>query len=440
MDPDIISIASMPARIRSGKFPRFSFRRRAWLRHLFGGGALFASCYSDWMNAERPRRAGRLLFTSQGKTGLIRADGTSLNFLQFDVPQQVTWQPVGFFQDGRRVLMMSMEARRDGPGRPFPDYYHLTPTHMWIYNLETRALQEIQDKNRIAPFYAPSLILPGEERILFQVVTKGAAQLFTMNLDGTDRREFTRAGEGFPYGISASPDGKRIAFHVSGPRPHSYRIFVAEPDGSNRKLVAGHPDHLYFGTSWSPDSKWVLYHDIHFKTDPGHDWADICIGRPEGPEHRVLTQGCIHWAAASYGNTKNYGNGSNMPQWLPDGWILFSRKRPGSRTAWEFDPTLPNDHFQRAYKPELARGGTELCALNPETGAMKPITRSRPLQWDFRALPSPDGKQIVFCRAKVGETPAIWVIDADGSREQMLTRGFQHLGADQPRWLPSPKI
>jgi len=162
----------------------------------------------------------------------MNADGTSRRFLQFAVPRQVTWQPVAFFRDGRRVLMMSMEARRDGPGKPFPDYYHLTPTQMWIYDLETRRLTEIEDKNRIAPFYAPSLILPGENRILFQVVTKGAAQIFSMNLDGADRREFTRAGEGFPYGLSVSPEGRRVAFHVSGPRPYSYRIFASELDGS----------------------------------------------------------------------------------------------------------------------------------------------------------------------------------------------------------------
>jgi Tol biopolymer transport system component len=391
------------------------------------------------VEAAESHHAGRLLFTSQGKTGIIAANGTSLNFLQLAAPKQVTWQPVAFFRDGRRVLMMSMEARKDGPGRPFPDYYHLTPTHMWIYDLETRGLTEIEDKHRIAPFYAPSLILPDQNRILFQVVTKGAAQLFSMNLDGTGRREFTRTGEGFPYGISASPDGTRVAFHVSGPHPYSYRIFAAELDGSNRKLVAGDPDHLYFGTSWSPDSKWILYHDIHFKTDRGHDWADICIGRPEGPENRVLTHGRVHWAAASYGNAKNYGSGSNMPQWMPNGWILFSRKLPDSRTAWEFDPTLPNDHFQRAYKPELARGGTELWIINPNTGAIKQITGSEPPQWDFRAMPSPDGNQIVFCRAKVGEPPAIWVVDSDGRNERLLTRGFQDLGADHPRWLPDPK-
>ena len=198
----------------------------------------------------------------------MNADNSGLRYLEFDIPKQVTWQSGPFFSDGRRVILLSMEERRDGPGRPFSDYYHLTPTHLWIYDIEKGTLTEIAHKERLAPFYAPALILPGEERILVQVVTKGAAQFFSMDLDGTHRQEFTRSGEGFPYGLSLSPDGKSIAFHTSGPNPHSYRIFVTDLDGSNRVLVAGHPDHLYFGTSWSPDGEWILLPGLPLQRRP----------------------------------------------------------------------------------------------------------------------------------------------------------------------------
>ena len=50
----------------------------------------------------------------------------------------------------------------------------------------------------------------GDERILVQVVRNKVGQIFSMNLDGTDAREFTRAGEGLPYGLSLSPDGRRL--------------------------------------------------------------------------------------------------------------------------------------------------------------------------------------------------------------------------------------
>src|SRR4051812_40592014 len=66
-------------------------------------------------DADTPRQ-GRLFFTSQGKTALVNVDGGGLRYLRFDKPGQVTWQPTAIFPDGRRVLLLSMEPRRDGPG------------------------------------------------------------------------------------------------------------------------------------------------------------------------------------------------------------------------------------------------------------------------------------------------------------------------------------
>src|SRR5690349_24278738 len=84
----------------------------------------------------------RLFFTSAGKTCHIHADGSGLETLEFNVPGQVTWQPGPFLLDGKRVIFLSMEARRDGPGRPFDQFYTLTPTHLWLYDLERRSLAE----------------------------------------------------------------------------------------------------------------------------------------------------------------------------------------------------------------------------------------------------------------------------------------------------------
>ena len=102
-------------------------------------------------------RPSRLLFTSQGKTGLVNADGSGLRYFHFEKPGQATWQPGAIFSDGRRILFLSMEPRRDGPGRPFDQYYTQTPTHLWVHDLETGSLIEICDKDRLAPFVTPAL-------------------------------------------------------------------------------------------------------------------------------------------------------------------------------------------------------------------------------------------------------------------------------------------
>jgi TolB protein len=376
----------------------------------------------------------RLLFGSQGRTGLIHADGSGLRYLEFEVPNQATWQPAGFFPDGRRVLFLSMEPRRDGPGRPFDEYYTQTPTHLWIYDLDSGSLEEIATRDRLAVFYAPQLLL-GEERMLVQVVRNGVGQVFNMNLDGTEAREFTRAGEGLPYGFSLSPDGQRVAYHLAS--PNGYQIWTSDPEGGHRTLVAAHPDHLYFGPRWSPDGEWLAFEDCRFREDPGHDWADVCLARPDGSELRVLTQGQAMWFGATYGSPETRGGGSNLVAWTPQGAILFPRRLPGSKVAWEFQAHRPDtDHFNRDFKPELARGGTEICRLDPRDGSILGLTRSDPPVWDFRATVAPDGGPIAFCRAATGEAPALWVMDADGGNPCLLTKGLDDRGADHPQWLP----
>ncbi len=411
----------------------FAGSRRAFLRGLAALPLTTALRGRESKADLIARGKGRFLFTSQGKTGIVNVDGSGLHFFDFNKPGQVTWQPGGSFDDGRKLIFLSMEARRDGPGRPFAEYYTQTPTHLWIHDLESGSLEEICTKDRLAPFVTPALLL-GDDRLLVQVVRKNVGQIFSVRLDGSDAREFTRAGEGLPYGLSLSPDGRRVAFHLASPA--GYQVWTSDVDGSNRVLLAAKAGHLYFGTSWSPDGRWVLYVDCTPGTDPGHDWADVCIGRADGGEHKVLTTGGAMWFAATYGDPKTRGGGSNVPSWTREGCILFPRKLPGSKVGWEYQAGRPDvDHFNRDYKPELARGGAEVCRLDPRDGGVTVLTRSDPPAWDFRSSESPDGGHVVFCRAKVGEAPAIWVMEVDGKNPRRITRGIDDRGADHPRWL-----
>ena len=411
-------------------------RRRDFLE-LFALSFFPAACRAAGVQPaarQQGAKQGRFFFTSQGKTVMMNVDGAGLRYLDFDVPNQASVQPVDFFSDGR-VILLSLEKVNPN-GRPFSEYYHKTPTHIWVYHLENGTYTEILKEQRIAPFYAPCAIVPGEQRMIVQVMLlNGQATLYSMDLDGTHQQQITRPEEGFPYGLSLSPDGKRMAFHSAG-NP-TYRVFCCNINGSGRVLVAGDPDHLYFGTSWSPDGKWILYQDCAYKTDKGHDWSDICIGNPDGSENRVLTTGQSQWFAAAYGDAQHHGDGSNVPQWSPDGRILYTRKLPDSQPAWQFQPQRPDtDHFNRDYKPEQARGGTEICLLNPKDGSVTRLTHNDPSQWDFRARSAPSGNRILFCRARTGGLPAIWIMDSDGKNQRLLTRGLDDQGADFPRWLP----
>jgi Tol biopolymer transport system component len=358
--------------------------------------------------------------------------------LDFQRPNDFGWGASAFFKDQRRIIVMSLE-RGDWGNKSFYEYYHKIRTHLWIHDLESGSLTEIATKQRLENFYAPSCLLPGEERMIAQVITEnGKARLFSMDLDGSNAQQIIGYGEGFPYGATVSPDGKRLAFHLAGPAPHSYRVFTSDLDGRNRTLVAGQTGHLYFGYDWSPNGDWILYQDCEPKTDPGHDWSDICIARPDGSEHKILTQGKSQWFGASWGTAKNPGGGSNMPKWSPDGSsILFSQKLPGSKTPWEPQPQRKDtDHFNRDYKPEAARGAAVLSRIHVNDGSIATLSHNEHPQWEMYPDWSRDGKEIIFCRAAVGEAPAIWVMDTDGKHARFLTRGLHDQGAIHPRWLP----
>lgn len=418
--------------------PRRILTRRRFLSLTAQGTALAAwsGCRGPGAGPVPQRASARLFFTSQGRTGIVHADGTGLRYLDFQVPGQVTWQPGPFLSDGRRVLFLSMEARRDGPGRPFDKYYHQTPTRLWIYDLDRDTLAEIATRERRAVFYTPALLL-SDDRMLVQVVRDEGGQILSMNLDGSGAREFTRLGEGLPYGLSLSPDGTRVAYHLASPQ--GYQIWTCRPDGSGRTRVAAHRDHLYFGPAWSPDGQWLAFQDCRFREDPGHDWSDVCVARPDGSGFRQRTEGQLMWFGATYGVPGNRGGGSNSVDWTRDGSILFPRRQPGTRVPWEYQAQRPDtDHFNRDYKPDQARGGVEICRLDPRTGGMTTLTRSGSLNWDFRATAAPDGSRIAFCRVTTGGVPGLHVMDPDGGNVRLLTRGVEERGADHPRWLPMP--
>jgi hypothetical protein len=265
-------------------------------------------------------RQARFFFTSQGKTALVNADGTGLRYFNFDKPGQATWQVGATFPDGRRVIFLSMEPRRDGPGRPFEEYYTQTPTHLWVHDLESGSLEEICAKDRLAPFVTPALLL-NDGRILVQVVRNKVGQIFSVRLDGTDPREFTRAGEGLPYGLSLSPDGRRVAFHLASPQ--GYQVWTSDTDGTNRVRVAARPGHLYFGTSWSPDGRWVLYVDCLPGEDPGHDWADVCIGRHDAA---VVLEA---WRQEYNADRPHSSLGYRTPREFRAAWIRGGIPNPG---------------------------------------------------------------------------------------------------------------
>jgi Tol biopolymer transport system component len=242
--------------------------------------------------------------------------------------------------------------------------------------------------------------------------------------------------------VEVSPEGGRVACHVTGgkfrdkygPLPHpSYSICVIELSSGAKTVVSGDPEHLYFGPTWSRDARELAYIDCRYRKDPAHFWADLCVADVAARAHRVVTEGQSHWYGTSYGPADARGGGSNVTRWV-GAQLSYTRKMPGSHPDCEHHPERP-DHQENVYSPQSARGGTQICLIDPRSRAVHELTKPEQGRWDFRPCWSPDGARFVFARARVGQPAELWVADADGGNARLLTRGHDGRGADHARWI-----
>ena len=401
--------------------------------------SLFPSAAAPLLSAAVPKQEQSFLFRARGpaglfgggeRTALMRTDGSGLKVFDFTKPNHSGWGVYAFFRDGR-ALLLSIERNPDWDTKAFQEFYAKSRTHLWICDLKSGRLTEIADKDRVAPFYQPAALLPSEDRLLVTASINGKEVLHAIDLDGRNPRPLTSPDE-YVYGVALSPDAKRVAFHAN------YRIVGMNIDGTGRVDVAGKRGMLYFGPQWSHDGQWLSFQVCDGRKDPGHDWSDVWIARPDGRDATALTNGYGAWFAASYGKPDNPGSGSNIPKWSPNGHLLYNRRLPDSRPPWKYNPHRPDtNHFNRDFLPDQARGGSELWAVDVRTRKHQRITTPGAGLWDFRGEWSPDGRRILHCRAAVGANPSLRVVDRDGRNGRHLTDGIDGYGADHPRWIPA---
>ena len=133
--------------------------------------------------AETPRQ-DFIFFNSSNRIGVIKPDGTGEHYLAFDVPNQNLWQMRLPFPDGRRVVLVSQEPPRNPKAR-FDDKEGaaFARTHQWIYDVVSKQLTEIP----VPSLMSVVALLPGEKRFLVCGAIDNETQLYTINLDGTEK-------------------------------------------------------------------------------------------------------------------------------------------------------------------------------------------------------------------------------------------------------------
>jgi TolB protein len=157
---------------------------------------------------------------------------------------------------------------------------------------------------------------PGDPTKLgFQALIGGNSHPFRMDRDGKNKRDLTEESKEFAYGFSASPDGKRIAYHKS------YRVYVADADGSNAKPIAtGQP--FNFAPQWSPDGAWLLFlAGEHYNCHPH-------IVRADGSGLKKLADRGGYKGVIAFLDVPDFhGGSSDVPAWSADGRSVFYTAR-----------------------------------------------------------------------------------------------------------------
>lgn len=155
-------------------------------------------------------------------------------------------------------------------------------------------------------------------QVLFTAPVRGTIQIWGMNLDGSNRRAITTAGNSsWP---SLSRDGRFVAF--SGQRGDQRGIWRMNPDGSDQRLVTAVPSAVSLGTT--PDSEWIT-----FTTDQEGALSFWRVPSAGGTPERVidrLDRGVLSAAGdrvlGVYAQPPQYGNAvlplaGGEPFWLP---------------------------------------------------------------------------------------------------------------------------
>lgn len=263
----------------------------------------------------------------------------------------------------------------------------LTPELMWAFG----RVGDIQ-------------ISPDNQTILFGVTwydwkaNKGNRELYTMKMDGSDRKPITKTSKSEYNGVWR-PDGKKIGF-LYPDSDGNMQLFEMNPDGSARiqitKIEGG-----ITGFSYAPDQKSVLYsRELKSNTTPQDVYPDLDKANARLVEDLMFrhwdtwVETVSHLFVASYEDGKigketdilkdepfespmKPWGGMEQTSWSPDGKSLVYTCR--KKTGVEYALSTNSDLFLYT----LADGKT------------KNLTDSM-MGYDWNPVFSPDGKKIAW--------------------------------------------
>ncbi len=338
---------------------------------------------------------------------VVRVDGTGRRALAEELTRQpdTSTQFAGWSPDGKlAIINRGWESPENARWEEEHKTFRYTADG-WLIDCTLVDLASGQATNLTAiervSFYNSGLFFwPGDPTKLgFQALIDGNSHPFRMDRDGKNKRDLTKDSKEFAYGFSASPDGKRIAYHKS------YQVYVADADGSHAQQVkTGQP--FNFVPQWSPDSAWLVFlSGEHYNCHPH-------LVRADGTGLRKLADRGGYRGVVEFLDVPDFhGGSSDVPAWATDGRSIFYTAQVGRRI-------------------ELFRATLD--------GKSQQLTDTPAGTLHYHPQPSPDGQWLAYGSKRDG-VRQLFVMRLEDKKETRITNLKTGQGALWAWWAPRAK-
>ncbi len=338
---------------------------------------------------------------------VVKADGTGRRALAEELTREkCSWtQFAGWSPDGETAILgRGWESAENGKWEEEHKDFRFTADG-WLYDMYLLDLAggkatNVSAVERVSFYNGGLFYWPGDDtKFGGSALIDGNLHPFRMDRDGRNKHDLIKDTKEFAYGASASPDGKRIAYHKS------YQVYVADADGSNaRQVKTGQP--FNFLPQWSPDGAWLLFlAGEHYDCHPH-------VVRADGSGLKKLASRGGYKGVVEFLDVPDFhGGSSDYPVWSTDSRSVFYTAKAG--------------------------GSVELFRVTLD-GKSTQLTDSPAGTLHYHPEPSPDGKWLAYGSKREG-VRQLYLMRLDDKQERRLTDLAEGRGAMWPHWQPAAK-